>query len=127
MGRSITTGGQSTGGAKFGEVQFANIAASDSGDVELIAAVAGKVIRVLGVQLIAVGAGDVYFNDGTADLFGDGTYSIPLSLDGSDGAAGFNLPPTEIGYFQTGAVNRPINVNVSAGVAGSIQYVLVDP
>jgi hypothetical protein len=106
--------------------KFANIDCASSGDNQLVAAVASRTIRVISVFLAAAGAVDVKFNDGTAALLG-GTRLIKLDNTGAVGAGGFCLQENRTGWFQTAAVNRPINLNLSSavGVAGCITYVEV--
>lgn len=126
MGAKVPLTGTDTGGVTFGEVSFANIDTAASGNTALVAAVSDKKIRVLAVAVIGAGATDVYFNDGTANLFG-GTRAAPISLDGSDGGAGFIIDYSPVGWFETAAVNRPLNLNCSTtgGVMGCVVYVLV--
>jgi len=106
--------------------KFANIDVASSGDNQLVAAVSGKTLRVLSVFLAASGAVDAVFNDGTANLLG-GTRKIKLDNTGAVGPGGFALQENRTGWFQTGAVNRPINLNLSGatGVAGCLTYVEV--
>lgn len=110
-------------------VKYANIANNTSGNNAIVAAVGGAKIRVLSIALMIEGATSVntYWNDGTANLMGDSTHLIPLSNDGATGAAGFILPYNPKGWFETAAVNRPINLNLSGAVdvAGCLTYVEV--
>lgn len=105
-------------------VKYANIDCASSGNNELVAAVTGKTLKVLSVFLAASGAVDVVFNDGTANLLG-GTRKVKLDNTGAAGAVGFVLSSNPTGWFKTGGTNRPINVNLSAGVgvAGVLAYV----
>lgn len=106
--------------------KFANIDTATSGNNAIVAAVGGATIRVLSVIVTASGAVDVYFNDGTANLLG-GTRLVKLDNTGAAGAVGFSLPFNPVGWFETAAVNRPINLNLGAavGVAGCLVYVEV--
>jgi hypothetical protein len=108
-------------------VKHANIDTATSGNNELVAAVAGKVLRVVSVFLAASGAVDVYFNDGTANLLG-GTRKIKLDNTGAAGAVGFALQENGKGWFKTAAANRPLILNLSGavGVAGCVSYVEAD-
>ena len=108
-------------------VKRANVAVATSGNQALIAAVVGKTTRILSVAIFAVTAIDVYFNDGTADLFGDATSLVKLDNTGAVGALGFILPYNPQGWFETAADNRPINLNLSGSTAvgGTITYVEV--
>lgn len=114
-------------GTSANSVKFANIDTASSGDNAVVAAVTSKKIKVVSVALFASGSVDVYLNDGTADLLG-GTRKIKLDNTGAGGAAGFVLGHNPQGWLQTAAVNRPLNLNLSAavGVAGTVQYVEVD-
>jgi hypothetical protein len=106
--------------------KFANIDTASSGNNAIVAAVGGATIRVLAVFVAGSGAVDIYFNDGTANLLG-GTRLVKLDNTGAAGAVGFSLPFNPLGWFETAAVNRPINLNLSAavGVAGCLVYVEV--
>lgn len=106
--------------------KFANIDVASSGNNQIVAAIASTTIRVLAVFVAASGAVDVYFNDGTANLLG-GTRLVKLDNTGAAGAVGFSLPFNPVGWFETAADNRPINLNLSAavGAAGCLVYVEV--
>lgn len=108
-------------------VKYANIDTATSGNNAIVAAVANKKIKVVSVFLAASGAVDVYWNDGTVNLLG-GTRKIKLDNTGAVGAGGFCLQENKTGWFETAAVNRPLNLNLSAaiGVAGCLAYVEVD-
>lgn len=96
-----------------------------AGNNAIVAAVTGKVVKVLSVALVASGPVDVYWNDGTANLFG-GTRKIPMDVIGTSGTVGFCLPHNSAGWFETAAVSRPLNLNLSAavGVCGCMTYAL---
>jgi len=117
-------------GATQATLKRANIIASSSGTNELVAAVEGKKIRVVSIAVIATSATAVnlYFNDGTASLFGGASNKVTIQSTGVDGPAGFVLPYNPAGWMETAAVNRAINLNLSGAVAvaGSVQYVEVD-
>ena len=106
--------------------KFANIDTATSGNTAIVAAVAGKTIRVLSVFVACTAAVNIYWNDGTGNLMG-GTRLIKLDNTGAAGAVGFSLPFNPLGWFETGADNRPINLNQSGaiGVAGCLVYVEV--
>jgi hypothetical protein len=108
-------------------VKYANIDTATSGNNAIVAAVANKKIKVVSLFLAASGAVDVYFNDGTANLLG-GTRKVKLDNTGAVGSGGFVLQENLKGWFETAAVNRPLNLNLSAaiGVAGCLAYVEVD-
>lgn len=71
-------------------------------------------------------ASGAVFSDGTANLLG-GTRKIKLDNTGAVGPGGFALQENRTGWFQTAAVNGPINLNLSGaiGVAGCLTYVEV--
>jgi hypothetical protein len=106
--------------------KFVNIDTATSGNNALVSAVAGKDIRVIALFLAASGAVDVYLNDGTANILG-GTRKVKLDNTGAAGAVGFSLPFNPVGWAETAAVNRPLNLNLSAavGVAGCLVYIEV--
>jgi hypothetical protein len=114
-------------GATSVTVKYANIDTATSGNNAIVAAVASKKIKVVSLFLAASGAVDVYFNDGTANLLG-GTRKVKLDNTGAVGSGGFVLQENLKGWFETAAVNRPLNLNLSAaiGVAGCLAYVEVD-
>ena len=101
---------------------YAVIDDATSGNNTLVAAVAGKKIRVLGFFLVsAAGAVTARFEsdaDGTAL-----TGQMTMSATGSTVAPGFN----PLGWFETVA-GELLNLELSAGVSldGALTYVLVD-
>jgi len=117
-------------GATQATLKRANIIASSSGTNELVAAVEGKKIRVVSIAVIATSATAVslYFNDGTASLFGGASNKATIQSTGESGPSGFVLPYNPAGWMETAAATRALNLNLSAAVAvmGSVQYVEVD-
>lgn len=107
-------------------LKFVSIGTATSGNNELVAAVAAKKIRVVSLALFAGGAVDVYFNDGTANLLG-GTRKVKLDNSGVVGIGAFVMPFNPGGWFETAAINRALNLNLSGavGVAGCLTYVEV--
>lgn len=103
-----------------GPVLFATVAASQSGDNTIIAAVTGKKIRVLGYMLVGAGAVDVFFQSGAAGDVISGTMAIA--------AAGGTIaaPPSGLGYFETDK-SELLNLNLSGAIAvsGHLTYQLV--
>jgi hypothetical protein len=88
---------------------IANIAASQT-DAALIAAVAGKIIRVLSVTALCGGtATDLTFNSKPA---GAGTAISPLFANAANG--GFHLPHNDHGHFQT-VLGEGLSVTTGAG------------
>lgn len=99
--------------------KFAAVAASSSGDNTLIAAVAGKKIRVLSYTLVAAGAVTARFEDGAG--------GTPLSGQMSFGAnGGASVPFSPLGHFETTA-NTLLNLELggAVSVAGHVCYVEV--
>ena len=107
-------------------IKFASIDNAAGGAISVVAAVATKQIRVLSAILVASGAVDASWGDGTANVFG-GTSKIKLDNTGGVGAVGFVLPFNPGGWFQTAAINRALILTTSAavGVCGTISYVEV--
>jgi hypothetical protein len=103
--------------------QYAAIAASTSGNNTLVAAVAGKKIRVLGLAVVAGAAGNIYFtsnNSGTV-IFGGSTNTIDLAVNG-----GFVLPmtPTAVGWFETTAGQALVmNASSTGPFSGGVVYI----
>ncbi len=111
------------------QVQSVRIDTAASGDTELIGADADKTFLVLSLAVFNTGtAVDIYFNDGTADLLGDAALPIKLDATGAAGPPGFVLQHNDYGWFETAAVNRALNINLSTtqGVGGVLRYVEVD-
>lgn len=101
--------------------QYAVIDHASIGNNTLVAAVAGKKIRVLGFFLVAAGAVNARFEsdaDGTALT---GVMTLAAASDGV--SSGFN----PIGWFETVA-GELLNLELSAAVSvdGVLAYVLVD-
>lgn len=107
-------------------IKFANVDVATTGNNALVNAVTTKKIRVVSLCLFASGAVDAYFNDGTANLMG-GTNKVKLDNTGVVGIGAFVLPFSPGGWFETGAVNRALNLNLSGNVAvaGCLTYVEV--
>jgi hypothetical protein len=96
------------------------VAASTLGDNTLVAAVAGRQIRVLGFALVATGgANTVRFESGAGGTALTGQMDL-----GADGQLVPGFSPT--GWFQT-AAGALLNLELSAAtaVAGWLVYVLV--
>ncbi len=99
--------------------QFAAISASALGDNTLVAAVAGKTIRVLKYTVVA--------SSPVALKFGDGLGTNPITgampLAANSGVGGAYCP---IGLFQTSAGNALVlNLSTAVPVAGHLTYILV--
>lgn len=97
------------------------IDAAASGDNQIIAAVAGKKIRVLSMFFVAGGAVNAKFQSDSGGGAADLTGALPLAANG--GAA---LPFNPHGWIQTEA-GKKLNLNLSAAVqlSGSITYALI--
>jgi hypothetical protein len=108
--------------------KFARLSTASTGNQAIVAAVSGKKIRVLSMNVMATASTNaVWVNDGTADLHGNTTYKIPLDVTGATGAGGFVLPFNQLGWFETAANNRPININLGSanGITAIVTYVEV--
>lgn len=108
--------------------KFAKLSSASTGNQALVSAVVGKKIRVLAMHVMATASTNaVYINDGTADLYADSTRKIPLDVTGATGPGGFSLPFNPVGWFETAATNRPLNVNLGSanGVVAVATYVEV--
>jgi hypothetical protein len=108
--------------------KFARLSTASTGNQAIVAAVSGKKIRVLSMNVMATASTNaVWINDGTADLHGTTSYKIPLDVTGATGAGGFVLPFNQLGWFETAANNRPININLGSanGITAIVTYVEV--
>ena len=102
--------------------KFANVSAASSGDNVLVAAVSGKILRVVNVFLISAGTVNAYFVDGgNTNLVGDGTNKIALIAN-----SGFVLPFSPLGWFET-TLSESLDINLSDTIAvvGAITYIEV--
>ena len=99
-------------------IKFAKISAASSGANTLVAAVASKKIRVLGYVLVAAGAVNVNFEDGTTDISG----VMNLPANGGVSFAGGRVAPA----FETTA-NTLLGLTLSAAVqvSGHLAYIEV--
>ena len=99
------------------EVLRAIVDATASGDTVIVAAVAGKRIRVLGLILVGSAAVTVRFRSGVTPI----SAGFPLAANG-----GMAPPVTAHGWAQT-TVNEALNLNLSgiANVGGQILYCLI--
>lgn len=98
--------------------KFAVIAATSSGNTDVVAAVTSKKIRVLAYNLLVSGAASVKFQSGAST---DKTGSKALAANGGL-VAGFN----PLGWFET-VSGEKLNINSSAAVTigGELVYVEV--
>ena len=97
---------------------FAPIAASNSGDNTIVAAVGGRQIRVIKYSIVAAGAVVVTWKSSTA-----GAISGAMAF-ASNG--GISEPEAEAGIMQT-AVGEDLVLNLGAAVSvgGMVTYILV--
>lgn len=102
------------------EPQFALIDTAASGNTTLVAAVAGKKIRVTAFVAVGAGAVNIAFQSGAG---GTGlTGAMPLAANTS-----LVVGDNPSGWFET-AAGALLNLNLSAaiGVRGCLKYVLVE-
>jgi hypothetical protein len=105
-------------------VKYAAIGAASSGDNTLVAAVANKKIRVLGLCIIAAAAVSVYFTSGAAGtvIFGDSTNKLALAANG-----GFVLPEQADGWMETAAGSALVaNLSGAVAISGGLLYQELD-
>jgi len=100
-------------------IKFAVIDAATSGDNTLVAAVAGKKIRVVSLWLIAAGTVNTRFESGASGTALTGQANLTAQ-------AGYVLPFNPTGWFET-AAGALLNLELSAAVSvdGSLSYVEV--
>lgn len=98
--------------------KFAVIAASSSGDNQIVAAVSGKKIRVLAYNMVANGAVNAKFQSDATDKTG---------LKYFDAAgAGICAPFNPVGWFETVAGEKlDLNLSGAVAVGGELVYVEV--
>ena len=102
------------------EEQFAAISATGAGDNQLVAAVAGKRIRVLSYHLVVVTAVGVRFESGAG-----GTALTGVMTVGANGVLAPAFNP--LGLFQTVAgENLNLELALAVQVSGAVTYVLID-
>lgn len=103
------------------DAQYAAIDAESSGDNTLVAAVAGKKIRVLSAVLVATAAVNAFFQSAA-----DGDALSGLMVFAAAGQT-LTLPFNPAGWFET-AAGELLNLNISGAVSvdGALTYVLVD-
>jgi len=98
--------------------KFAKIDASTVGDNSIVAAVAGKKIRVLSYQAVVSAATTFRFEDGAG-----GTGLTGVMSFGANG--GITVPFSLVGHFET-SVNTALSLELSAdGADGHLTYVEV--
>jgi hypothetical protein len=101
-------------------IKTAVISASASGNTEVVAAVAGKRIRVLQYRLVCGGDVTVKFRSASTDITG----GMPFATNGGISAgAPVQTPAGLLFEFQT-APGEALNINLSAAIAvgGHLTY-----
>lgn len=93
------------------DYKSAPIAAATNGANTLVAAVAGKKIRVHALSIVAGAAGNIFFTTAAAGavIWGGSTHVITLAAAGAQ----YNLPFNPKGWFETN-VNELLNMNASS-------------
>lgn len=105
------------------EVKRAAIAASTSGDNEIVAAVTAKRILVLGLSIVAGAAGNIYFTSagsGTV-VWGGSTNKINLAQNDN-----YTLPFNPCGWFATDTTTGEalvMNASSTGPFSGGIVYI----
>lgn len=107
-------------------VKYAVIDDASSGDNPIVAAVAGKRIRVLSLFLVAAGTVNVRFESGSAGTALTGQMNLVANVGFSLNAA-FDAHGRPKGHFQT-AEGELLNLELSANVSvdGSLTYIEAD-
>lgn len=100
-------------------VKYAPVSASTSGNNTIVAAVAGKELRVLGFMLVAAGAVTVQWQSGAGGTALSGVMSLA-----ANGAIDSGI--SEVGIFET-AVGALLNLSLGGAVSvgGYVIYVEV--
>jgi hypothetical protein len=94
-----------------------NVNTSASGNTTLVAAAAGKIVRVMGYAFNAAGTVNVKLTDGSTDAMGPLAMAVNNTVE-----SGFN--PN--GWYDT-AVGNALSINLSANiqVSGHVSYVVL--
>lgn len=100
--------------------QYAAVDVAASGDNTIVAAVAGKKIRVISVFLVAAGSLTARFESGAGGTAKTGQMNLAAT-------GGIVLPANQFGWFET-AAGQLLNLELSAAtsVDGGLTYILVD-
>ncbi len=109
------------GDLRQNDVRYANGTTSGAGDHAIVAAAAGKKVRVLGIQLRAPAAETVQLMSGVGGAAVEIAPELELLEDES-----YPLWPTDLGYCET-KPGDPLNLNTAgtAAIAWMLQYVEV--
>ena len=98
-------------------VKYAYVDATGSGNTEVVAAVSGKKIRVLGVHVHAITAVTVHLESATTQISSDAAVGAT-----SGWVENVSLP---YGWFETVA-GAALNINLSGAVATGINIVYLE-
>jgi hypothetical protein len=105
-------------------MKFAAISAASSGSNEIVAAVAGKRIKVLAYTVISAGSVSMTWRSASTAISG----AMPLAANGGAAPSGGSVSPLgNMPLLQT-EVGEALNINLSSavGVYGHLTYVLGD-
>lgn len=102
----------------YSSVLSAPVTFAASGDNTLVAAVAGKVIKLVRIFVVAAAATNLTFKDGAVALSG----ALPMTANGS-----VTLDLSDSPWFSTSSVSNNLILNSSAAVqvSGTVYYILV--
>lgn len=104
-------------------VQDAPVSISTGGGNQVIAATAGKSIRVLSAVLLAAGETTITFETSGAGTSTGDDLTGPMAIAAN---GGFCLPHNPLGWFQADEGEAlDIRLSAAVSVAGVINYVLV--
>lgn len=104
---------------------YASVDTATSGDNTIVDPGAGKKVRVLAFNLIAVAAAvNIYFKTGSTAKFASSSRPLVLDKTGATGPAGFNSGFNPLGWFEGAAdENLVLNLSAAQGVIGNVVYV----
>lgn len=97
---------------------YVSVAQGAAGTTVLAAASGSNKHKLLGCFLVMDAAGTLKFNDGTVDLSG----AMAVGANG-----GFVMPPSNVPFLETAAVNRPLNLITTTGKAAGTVVILTEP
>ena len=99
-------------------ITYVAVAQGAAGTTELAAASASNKHKIIGGMLTMSLAGTLKFNDGTVDLTGPMTFAAN---------GGMVVPESPVPFCQTAAVNRPMNLITTVGIANGVIAILTEP
>ena len=102
----------------YSNVLTAPVTFAASGDNTLVAAVVGKVIKLVRIFVVASAATNLTFKDGATALSG----ALPMAANGA-----LVLDLSDSPWFSTSSVSNNLILNSSAAVqaSGTVYYILV--